>query len=221
MRRLRFFSGRVILLLLTLAVVGPSLGCIGMSSHLMYVFTGPPTVPAKFEGLRDKRVAVVCVSDASTFGPVSEASLLARHVGRILQNKVRRIEVVPDEEIVDWIDENAWDHTDYKTIGRGVKADVVLAIDMASFSIREGSTLYRGRANLATKVYDMTQGGRIVYENSMPEMSFPKNGGRPVTDTTESQFRQTFMGILVEDVARQFYAYERREDFGRDSVLMK
>ena len=53
-------------------------GCVGALSQLIYTIRGHDEEPA-FPGLNDKRVAVVCVSDASAYGPdtltYGEASL--------------------------------------------------------------------------------------------------------------------------------------------------
>ena len=53
-------------------------GCVGALSQLIYTIRGHDEEPA-FPGLNDKRVAVVCVSDATAYGPdtltYGEASL--------------------------------------------------------------------------------------------------------------------------------------------------
>jgi len=55
----------VLLLLASALLVFP--GC-GAMAQLMYVLKGH-NVPAEFQGLEGKKIAVVCVSDASAYGP--------------------------------------------------------------------------------------------------------------------------------------------------------
>ena len=61
------FKRNGILLLIVLALPG----CAGFMSHVAYVIKGGHSVPAEFNGLQDKRVAVVCVSNDSVYGPNS------------------------------------------------------------------------------------------------------------------------------------------------------
>ena len=44
------------------------MGCTSAISTLMYVIKGH-TMPATYGGLEEKKIAVVCISDASAYGP--------------------------------------------------------------------------------------------------------------------------------------------------------
>lgn len=204
----------VCLALLSLAAAP---GC-GMISTVMYWVKGNK-VEAKFKGLEKKRVAVVCLDADSLKGPGGEADQIARMVSTSLGYNVPDIKLVRRTEIESWFDGHDQDIADYVDIGRGVKADMVVGIDLVSFSIHEGQTLLKGRASVATRVYDLTRGGEVVYESPLREVMWPENGARHVTEN-EANFRYAFMHTLANKISRDFFAYERAEDFGLDAAYL-
>jgi hypothetical protein len=204
-------------LLLTLVVTG---GCVGTLANLMHVATGN-MVPANYTGLKGKRVAVVCVSNSESFGPSYASQTLANEVGKLLRAKVSEVTVISPQTVANWIDRNDWDSLDYKAVGRGVNADMVVAIDLNSFSLHENTTLYKGRAEFRVVVYDMQQGGDEVFAYDPPEIQFPENAGVHTTEMSQENFRTQFLTILANRAARQFYAYDVQEDYARDTTLIR
>lgn len=211
---------RVALMIVVLLAVPSASGCVGILSTMRWLGGGNP-MPAEYAGLKEQRVAVVCVSEDSSYGTGSESLLLSREVSSILQKNVKKIELVRADEIADWIDREGWDEIDYREIGRGVKADRVVAIGLAGFSIHEGTSLYKGRADITISVYDMEDGGHEVFRKSIPEFSFPATGPYPVGDLSEVQFRRAFLKTLSQRAARHFYAYDPAEDFSRDTAFIR
>ncbi len=192
-------------------------GCSAFSTVGYWLYGN--TNPAKFDGLKGKRVAVVCLDADSLKGPGSEADRVARAVATTIGYNVSDIKLVRPNEIADWLDNNSQDITDYKDIGRGVKADMVVGIDLESFTIHEGQTLLKGRASVSTRVYDMQRGGEVVYESPSHEISWPENGARHVTEN-EANFRTAFIHTLSHRIARDFYPYDKVEDFGADAAFL-
>lgn len=199
------------------AITSTAPGC-GFMAQMMYLVQGDK-VDAKFSGLENRRVAVVCLDANSLKGPGSEADAIARQVGITLGYNVKGIDLVRQAEVEDWIDNHDQSVTDYRDIGRGVKADMVLAIDLGSFSIHEGQTLLKGRADVSTRVYDMKQGGKVVFESPQQQMSFPENGARHVTEG-DAKFRVIFIHTLAQRISKDFYAYDRIEDYGLDAAFI-
>ncbi len=197
----------------------PLSGCTALLTTMRWV-SGEDMIPAEYDGLQKQRVAVVCVSDSSSYGTGSESILLSREVGALLRKNVKDIELVRPDEIADWIDREGWDEIDYREIGRGVKAQRVVAIGMEGFRLYEGSSLYRGRANITVSVYDMTDGGNEVFRKHVPELSFPATGPYPAGDISEVQFRRAFLQTISNHVARYFYRYDMAENFGRDPTFI-
>lgn len=194
-------------------------GCVGTLANLMHAAQGN-LVPARYAGLKGKRVAVVCVSDSQAFGPTAASIELQRRVTRLLSENVTEIQMVEAQEIADWIDRNDWDYVDYKEVGRGVDADMVVAIDLASFSLNEGLTLYKGRADVRVAVYDLENGGKEVFVHNPTQIQFPQNSGHSTTEMSAEAFRRKFLSVLSGKVARQFYSYDVKEDFARDATLI-
>ena len=193
-------------------------GCVGFASHLLWVIKGH-RLPAEYAGLEGHRVAVVCMSEGPSYGPESPGIVLATAVEEMLAQNVKKIDVVPHEDVEDWIDRNGWDGVDYRDVGRGVEADRVVAIELSDFDLDGGTGLYQGRAGLTVTVYDMTKQGRVAFRRSIPEYTFPRNGPRFATETTESRFRRAFLQVLAQQAARYFYPYDMDEEFARDSTL--
>lgn len=203
-------------LLIASLLLVPQTGCIGFATYLMYAINGN-NIDAKCTALQDKRVAVVCVSGAGA-GPRDESEALTRQVGILLQQNVKKIKLVRPEEVADWRDQNNWDQVDYRSIGRGVKADMVVAIDLSTFSIHDDPTLLRGRAKVKTAVYDMTNQGTCVFVDGPDEFIFPQNGAQHVVEN-EVRFKRLYLEMLARNIAKNFYAYPKIDDIAMESNL--
>lgn len=205
-------------LLLTFAVVMFT-GCIGTMAQLMYVIKGHD-VPAAYNGLVGKRTAIVCVSDASAYGPDTLTNTVARAVGMKLGSTVKKIEIVPHANIEKWIDVNGWDELDFTALGKGVSAERVVAIEIASYSIHEGPTIYKGRANVTVTVYDLEnkKGPTVAYTYQLQDYEFPKNG-RPAIQSNDRQFEAFFLARMTRQICDQFIKHDRLATFADEAML--
>ena len=209
----RLYALAAILVTISLA---PSSGCTFVAQTIG-ALEGHEIVPAKFSGLEGKRVAVVCIDVNSLAGPGDEADLLARGVSTQLSQNVKNIKMVKQSEIHDWIDQQDQALIDFRNVGRGVKADMVIGIDLNSIATRDVGTLLQGRANISVKVFDMSRPDEPVYEKPASVIEFPEHGARHVTES-EGNFRMMFLRILAEKISKDFYAHDRTLDFGRDAT---
>jgi len=191
-------------------------GCAGFWSQMLYFGQGQ-MAPAEYDDLSERRVAVVCVADSSSYGT---GQVLAREVSAILRQNIAEIDLVRPDEIADWIDREGWDEIDYREIGRGVKADRVIAVDLAGFGLYEGSALYHGRAGVTVTVYDMTDKGKEVFRKNLPEVRFPLTGPYPVGDVSEATFRRAFVQVLARQISKYFHQYDLMDDFGADPAFI-
>lgn len=194
-------------------------GCIGAMSQLLYVIKGH-NVPAAYDGLKEKRVAIVCVSDASAYGPDRLTDTVSKAVSMKLARGVKKIEVVPQVQIDSWIDQNAWDELEFSALGKGVGANAVVAIEIASYSIHEGPTIYKGRAEVTVTVYDLDapEGSQVAYVRGPREFTFPTHGD-PAIQSNDRQFEMRFLGRLTQDIANQFCVHDKLESFAQDASL--
>jgi hypothetical protein len=178
-----------------------------------------PRIDANYKELENKRVAVVCMMNDSMYGGVGLTSTqIASTIEYLLRQNVPHIDVVDQDEVSDWLDMNDWDESDFLEIGRGVNADMLVAVDLDSFSLHESTTLFKGRAAVTTKVYDITRGGKEVFRTTDPEFTFPKSHPVHETATSARAFERVFIQVLSEDIAKNFYAYNLQEEFARDGA---
>lgn len=207
----------------TVILVAPlviaSAGCVGLLANLIHVGTGNK-VPARFSGLADKRVAVVCVSNSASFGPTAASMELGRQIAGLIGKNVRKVQIIEPQKVADWIDQHDWDRIDFQSLGQGVGAQRVVAVDLDSFGLHDGPTLFKGRADVQITVHDIEQGGAVVYEATPPQIQFPVQAGYYTTELSEREFRRKFLAVLAERIARHFYAYELMEDFAQDTALL-
>jgi len=178
----------------------------------------PADVPAEFAGLKGKHVAVVCKPIVELeFSDAGSSRELASLVGGQLQQAVRKVKVIGQHEVARWIDENAW--VDYPTLGKALDANYVVGIDLEGFRLHEGATLYRGRATVHMRVFDVDK-KEVVFEKRIDDYTFPGDSAIPTTDRSEAQFRALFLQQLALKISRFFHAYESRDVFASDNHVL-
>jgi hypothetical protein len=204
-------------LLATIAIASQS-GCTNMLATMAWVIQGGE-VPPEFTGLRNKNVAVVCrpLVDLE-YSNSRSAEEIAKQVGKLLEARVRKVRVVDPRQVAQWTDEHDWN--DFAEVGKALKADLVLGIDLGEFSLYQGQTLYQGKARIVLTVYDVAQNGKIVYQKKLPPTVYPPNVAIPTAERQEDQFRQLFISVLSDEIGRHFYAHDARADFARDSKTL-
>lgn len=190
-------------------------GCTSGLATAVWLIKGP-NIPAEFNCMRDKTVAVVC-RGADIYNYPTIPKELAQQVATLLKTNVPKIKVVDQRELDQWMDSNDWD--DYLEVGRALKADLVLGIELDRFSIYQGQTLYQGKANAAMKVFDCKSGDLIV-DKPLPQSIHPPNSAKSTSDMQEGAFRREFVGVLADQIARHFYAHDPRAYFAADAAYM-
>ena len=204
-------------LMLPMMLMVTSTGCINQMAGLLYVIKGHK-IPPKFEGLEGKRVAVLCLSDASAYGPDTLTYTVAKHVGIKIATGVKGVKVVGPGVIESWIDENGWEESKVVALGEGVKADMVIVIEVGSYSIHEGATMFKGKADLTVTVYDIVKNGQISFADGPDLFAFPENG-RPAVQTSDRQFESFYLARLTEHISKLFVAYDKMESFADDAMM--
>lgn len=203
-------------LVLIVALIAGLGGC-GTVAQLFYVVKGLK-VKALYDGLEKSTVAVVCVSDASSYGPDSLTRVVGEALGARLARDVPKIKVIDQHRIENWKDTHGWNEVDYVALGRGVGAQKVVAVKIDSYSIHEGTTMFKGRTMLTTTVYDVEKDGVVVFSQGPGEYQFPKSHGRPAISTNARNFEVAYLSLLVESIARNFCDYERVDAIAEDAI---
>ena len=209
-------------LLTTLALVAvlvPVAGCTNFLTLAAYMIKGTD-VPAEFDNLKGKRVAVVCqpmVELEYRSGMVAKD--LAREIGSLLKQNVGKIQLIDHRKVDAWIDENSWD--EYAEIGDALKADLVLGLDLESFQIHKGQTLYQGSANITMHLVDCNNGGEEIVNRPLPQAIYPPNTGIPTSERQQSQFRREFVLVLADQIARHFYKHDPYKYHALDATALR
>jgi hypothetical protein len=174
---------------------------------------------ADFKDLVGKRIAVVCRPvENLRYADSSAAPDLAAAVGALLKEKVKKCQIISSSDVAEWADEHNWN--EYAEVGKALKADMVVGIDLEQFSLYDGQTLYQGRSSVHIWVYDMKNGGRRVWDKKPAPTVYPPNSAVAMSDRSESEFRRQYMAVLAEHIARYFYAHDPRADFASDTNVL-
>ncbi len=203
---------------ISLASLLPSAGCgPQLLATGIYILQGGNLVPAECEDLNGKRVVVVCRPPASSeYSHAGASRQLSRSISSHLRENVPNVEVVDPREVDKWLDESDWG--DFLELGRAVKADRLVVVDLAHFDLYKGKTLYQGNAQVNLIVYDMNEGGAILWERDLGDMMFPQNSAIPVQDKPVKQFQREYVGILSEQIAVYFYKHDPNASFALDAL---
>lgn len=207
-----------VLLSIVAATLVMQTGCLGIVANLVNVMRGP-TVKAEYAGLEGKRVAVVTLTDSSQYSDDVSARILGRRVSDILATEVKNIKLVREDEVQQWRDRNGWDAIEFLDIGRGVKADKVVGIEMTNLRLKDGATLYRGRAEVTVSVYDIASGS-LEFRRPLDDFTYPVHAGMYTSETTETKFRGLFLGVLASKIGRYFHAYDFSDTVALDATII-
>lgn len=198
-----------------LGVLATGAGCQTGLFTAMYLINGTDVKP-EFEGLKGKKVVVVCRATSELeFANVAVADELAAVVGRLLGERVKRIHMISAREVERWSDENEWE--EFTEVGEALDAEMVVGLDLDQFGIYQGQTVYQGTAIVGIHVYDMSRDGAQVYSSTPPQTRWPPNSVEPVGNKLPAQFRKEFIGVLANEIGRHFYPHDPAQDFARDA----
>ena len=162
---------------------------------------------------------MICRATSLEYAHPTVARDLAVRVGALLQKNGKKVQVLDERELADWVDKHDWH--DFREVGRALKADMVVGLDLERFELARGSTLLQGQADVRMAVYDINKNIRLWEPARSLSVKFPPNSPYSSSDRQEDDFRRQFLGVLAERVARHFYDYDSRKDFALDSTVMK
>jgi hypothetical protein len=174
----------------------------------------------EFSGLRGKKVVVVCrVRGNLHYRDSNVSKTIAQQVSVLLKDNVGKIHLVKQEPLLKWCDEHTWN--EFSEVGKAMKADMVVGIDILDFNIFQGQTLYQGNANLVVQVVDCKEDGKVVFKRDMPPVIYPPNTSVPTSERLEEHFRTEFAQVVARNVAQYFYPRDSTSEFARDVDSLK
>ncbi len=210
---------RLVQLGLTAMLLVSTTGCLQrLLATGAYLLVGP-NIEADCSDLEHRRVVVVCRPPASLeYRHAGADRELAKQVGMLLEANVKEIDLVDHQEVEDWIDQKDFRDDDMDELAAEVDAQVVLKLDLESFSLLKGQTLRQGQAEVLLSVYDMEDRGRLIWSKQMDEVLFPANSAVPVQEKSEKSFRRQYLYVLAQQIARHFYDHEPYLDVASDGL---
>ena len=190
-------------------------GC-GALAQLLYVVKGHD-IPAEYSEFENSSVAVIVLTDSSSYGPDRLSDKIEHYIVTKLISNVDDIDIISNREIENWIDINGWDETETQELGQGVGADYVLAVNVEDYSIREGSTIYKGRSEVTVTVVQ-SETGKVTHVSGPNHMEYPENG-RPAIQSDDRKFEAFYLAWLTDRIARQFYEHDPNTDVADDAAF--
>ncbi|KAA1261925.1 hypothetical protein LF1_44860 [Rubripirellula obstinata] len=192
-------------------------GCLGVASQVMRV-AGMNLIPAEYEGLNKSTVAIVTMTDSSQYTNDSAARDLSRRVGAELTTEGKDITLIREDLVQQYRDVHGYESNDFVEIGKEVKADKVLVIEMTDLSLRDGATLFQGSADIHLQVVDVAT-GESVYTQNIDQYTFPKSTGQHTSETTEKRFTKLYLTMLSKEIGRKFRAWDPTETVAQDVLI--
>ena len=187
----------------------------------IYLWQGGNVVEAQCKDLEDQRVVVVCRPPSSNeYRHAGAARSIGKRVSQKLrENKVPGIDIVSPSEVDNWVDEQDWDN--FKDLGRAVKANRIVYIELDNFDLYKGSTLYQGNARVNLQVFNMDDGGTEIWSREVGQILFPRNSGIPSADKPLPVFQKQFIEVVSTQIAEHFYDHDPNASFALDAVANK
>jgi hypothetical protein len=192
-------------------------GC-GTVMYFVWPWGRTVTVPAKFDGMKNQRVAVVVFASETTQYEYPWVVMnLSAMTSAKLRGEIDGITTVEPQKITAYQHKNLhWASMDKTALGKALKADLILHISLVEFStVEEGYVdLLRGRINGEIKVYDCSkpENDACVWTCDNIRVKFPKTATVRTTKN-ENNIHSIIMMKFSEKLAKNFYSYKvDRED---------
>ncbi len=201
-----------------LLILSGSTGCVSFAANMLNAIYGNESKP-EFEGMKDQRIAIIC-SNESGIGKDETTNRLAANIRTAIGNKLTKATIIRQEEIDGWLRDNPNGLDASAQIGKAVKADYVISVDMRNLKVRDGQTLYRGRADYSVEVYSPSK-EKIVFRKSIPEYTYPQEAAISTTEMDEAKFRRIYLTMAGEKISRLFISSPMGADIATDARMLQ
>jgi hypothetical protein len=192
--------------LASLVLLTAAAGCTVLQTAALLI-KGTDAAP-EFDGLEGKKVAVVCkMVNMVDLSNSSTARSLAEAICQRLKTKTKKIRLVDPQKVADLLDNKGLE--DPIQIGKQLKAEKVLAVDIESFGVREGQTLFHGQAVVSIHVYDVASKEEEWHKEPPLHAEYPSVGPTPAQEVGEGEFRNRFIASLADQIGQIFYPHDR------------
>ncbi len=167
-------------------------------------------VPAEFDKLENKRVAIVVWAEQSTLFDYPHVRMeLAVHIGDRLWSAVDGVKVVDGRKIEDYMQRSLINTVDPEEIADKFDAEMIVYLELLEFQIRDPDSpdFLRPAINASVVVYDMTADPDEPKQYELEPVTIEQSG-KLFSETSAAQVRKTVYEQFAEQVARKFYKHE-------------
>lgn len=202
--------------------------CAGCEApgFIAYVVGGPPKMKARFT-LEEQSTLVIVDDPSNMLGDPNNATVIAANVGfHLKENDVLLPELVVPQDHLTVLAANMGDRylaTPIDQIGRRLKADQVIHVQIREVSLQSANTYYEPSAEVEVKIIDTQTGKRLfpISEDKVPGISVPGETlmiemKRQTLDETRRNAIQMMARDLAEriglEVAGLFYDHVPPDD---------
>jgi hypothetical protein len=208
--------------MLMIALLGIALGTTGCSIVGVAAHALPePKVPARYNGLRGHRVAVLVWSPRGleTDYPALRLDLVTAVQSRLKARQARKTELkdvtfphAPASLVRFQEDHPELERSPIVTVAPRLGVERLVYIELENFQTRSDQAveLFRGSATISLRVVEVEGGAaKVAYEESGLGVVFPPGApaeGMPNAD--DSRIYRGTVDLLATGVARRFYAHE-------------
>jgi hypothetical protein len=197
-----------------------TVGCNPLTVPFL-LFHGEPKIPAEYplrpkdkdEAKHDKKeeitVLVLCHTRPGVTFELAGAdreltSMIAKKLPEVAKESKDEVAVVPAAQVDKFKMANPnWKYMPAVAIGKKLKADYVIEIDLGSVSLYQagsGSMVYEGRAEVTVDVYDVAAGAGEAKHHYVHPYTYPKTGLIAASDKPPSRFKMEFLEQLAQEL---------------------
>lgn len=144
------------------------------------------------------------------------AGVLARQIKEQCEADEEKIDLVSPRKVEEYKNTHTnWKQTDLPEIGRALKADYLIYIEINSVKLYDtGSLMFRGRADLVVTLVDVNKPDDDPRTKDRIHYVYPTDahGGIPIDmDTNVGQFREKFVTFMAERLSWFFLPHRKRD----------
>lgn len=189
----------------------------GAGCQLGYFLTDPDAtkkVPAEYDKIGGRRVAVVVWADRSTLDEYSNARRqVARSVNHYMKKNLEKAQFVPEPKVNTLQTQSGidWEAMNNAELARELGCDLVLRIDLLEFTTRASDTpqLRKARISGNIRMYEARPVENLdaVYDSDV-KITYPPGSIHGSQDEDEADLLHAAVEYFGEMVARKFYQHE-------------
>ena len=203
-------------LTLLIILIAPHIASCNLLTPIVFVAGHTKTVTAEFDKLPGTRVAVLVWTDPSTLfdyphARIELATFVADKLSAEMNRRKLQTHVVSPRDVEDFIQKNVRAQVDPRAVGRAVRADYVIFLEVIRFRMRDPDhpQFLRGRIDATVVVHDVRAEPDELRSYPLTPVNclYPDGGPVALTAVNSPLIREGAYRRFAEIVARKFYEH--------------